>query len=286
MVEKAQNKVAVSKERQIAISNIAWSGEDNETFLDLVVSEGGGGIELAASLVWDEPVAASLKQRSQLRQMIESRGLAVVGLHALLFSRPDLQLLATGDAGRQASEYLRRTIDLCADLGGRCLVMGGSKNRRRGELGIEEAKRRGVQVMRELGEYAAAQGCYFALEALPPPVCDFVMNLTESEEVVSLAATSGLRLHFDSGSASVTEQGTSDSVLIELMKKVSHYHVNDFELFPPGTKRPEEHRRWARLLSTAGYEGWVSIEMRRSVAPAEAIQQAIKFVKANYLVRS
>lgn len=284
MVEKTQNKVASSKERPIAISNIAWSGEDNEAYLDLVASEGGRGIELAASLIWDEPVESSHRQRGQLRQMIESRGLVVVGLHALLFSRPDLQLLAAGEAGQQASEYLRRTIDLCADLGGRCLVMGGSKNRRRGELGVDEAKRRGVQVMRELGEYAAARGCYFALEALPPPVCDFVMNLTESEEVVSLAATPGLRLHFDSGSASVTEQGTSDSVLTELMKNVSHCHVNDFELLPPGTKKPEEHQRWARLLSDAGYEGWVSIEMRRSVAPAETIQQAIKFVKANYLI--
>jgi len=284
MFEKTQNKVAASKERPIAISNIAWSGEDNEAFLDLVASEGGRGIELAASLIWDEPVESSPGQRSQLRQMIESRGLVVVGLHALLFSRPDLQLLATGDAGRQASEYLQRTIDLCADLGGRCLVMGGSKNRRRGELGVDEAKQRGVQVMRELGEYAAARGCYFALEALPPPACDFVMNLTESEEVVSLAATPGLRLHFDSGSASVTEQGTSDSVLTELMKNVSHCHVNDFELLPPGTKKPEEHQRWARLLSDAGYEGWVSIEMRRSVVPAETIQQAIKFVKANYLI--
>lgn len=284
MVEKTQNKVAAPKERPIAISNIAWSGEDNEAFLDLVASEGGRGIELAASLIWDEPVESSPRQRSQLRQMIESRGLVVVGLHALLFSRPDLQLLATGEAGRQVSEYLRRTIDLCADLGGRCLVMGGSKNRRRGELGVDEAKRCGVQVMRELGEYAAARGCYFALEALPAPVCDFVMNLTESAEVVSLAATPGLRLHFDSGSASVTEQGTSDSVLTELMKNVSHCHVNDFELLPPGTKKPEEHQRWARLLSDAGYEGWVSIEMRRSVAPAETIQQAIKFVKANYLI--
>ena len=191
--------------RSIAISNIAWSGENNEPFLDLVASEGALGIELAASLIWDEPLEASSRERNRLRAMIESRGLVVTGLHALLFACPDLQLLADGEDGVRTIKYLRQTVDLCADLGGHCLVMGGGKNRRRGNLSVLEAKKRGVQVLRELGEYAASKSCYFSLEALPPPMCDFIVSLTESEELISLAASPGLKAHFDSGASSVAE---------------------------------------------------------------------------------
>jgi D-psicose/D-tagatose/L-ribulose 3-epimerase len=270
--------------RLIAISNIAWSGEESEPFLDLVASEGVRGIELAASLIWDEPLDASSRERDQFRAMIESKGLMITGLHSLLFSCSDLQLLATGDDGARVMEYLRRTVDLCADLGGHCLVLGGSKNRLRGNLSTSEAKKRGIHVLRDLGNYAASKNCYFALEALPPPVCNFVMSLSESIEIVSLAESSGLRVHFDSGAASVTEQDQPDIELIEMLKKVSHCQVNDFELLPPGSKKNEEHKRWARLLDIAEYAGWVSIEMRRSDKPIEAIRQAIRFVKSTYSI--
>lgn len=270
--------------RKVAISNIAWSGEANEPFLDLLVKEGAHGVELAASLIWDEPIDSTPAQRKEVRQMFDSRGLAITGLHALLFSRSDMQLLAEGQAGRNVIEYLKRTVDVCADLGGHCLVMGGSKNRLRGDMSVEDANKKGAEVLRELGDYAAERDCYFSLEALPPPVCDFIMNLKESEELVALTASEGLKGHFDSGAASVTEENNDDVHIIERLKKVAHVQVNDFELCQPGSKTPEQHQRWARLLNEAGYNGWVGIEMRRTGDPTETIPQALRFVKETYSI--
>ena len=51
MAEKDKAAVTHLKQRSIAISNIAWSGEENEPFLELVALEGALGIELAASLI-------------------------------------------------------------------------------------------------------------------------------------------------------------------------------------------------------------------------------------------
>jgi D-psicose/D-tagatose/L-ribulose 3-epimerase len=270
-------------ERRIAISNIAWSGEDNERFFDLVAAEGARGVELAASLLWKEPIDSSEHQRRELRRSVEDRGLVITGLHSLLFARPELQLLADGDGARQVADYLRRTVDLCAELGGAYLVMGGSKNRLRGALRVEEAWARGARVLRDLGEYANSRGCYFTLEALPAPGCDFVTSIEECARMVALAGTAGLRVHFDTGAASVTEADTDDARLAGLLGKAALCQANDFELLPPGSRQPETHGRWARLLDAAGYRGWMSIEMRRTGDPAETISRAIRFVRETYI---
>ena len=271
-------------ERPIAVSNIAWAGHSNEPFLDILASEGAQGLELAASLVWSEPVETTAAQRAEWRSTVESRGLVITGLHALLFTRPDLQLLAAGENRQRVREYLMRTIDLCAELGGQYMVMGGPKNRRRGDLSVEEAEKRGASILHQVGEYAARCGCFFALEALPAPGCDFITNLRECEEMVRLADSSGVRLHLDSGAADITDGEATDDALVKILRRAYHCHVNDFDLLPPGSKTPADHQRSARLLTDAGYEGWVSIEMRCTATPEETVRQAIRFVRSTYII--
>lgn len=268
----------------IAVSNIAWSGQKNEPFLDILAEEGAKGLELAASILWEEPIHATAAQRSQFRKDIESRGLVINGLHALLFARKDLQMLALGEGSKQAREYLKRTVDVCADLGGKSLVFGGPRSRRRDELPLDEANKRSADVLHEVGDYAASRQCYIALEALPPPVCDFITNLSESDEMVRLADTPGVRAHLDTGAADQTESDTSESRLFSLISEIGHCHVNDFDIAPPGSKTPEIHARWAKLLKATNYNGWLSIEMRSSDAAsaAETVRNAIRFVHSHY----
>src|SRR5581483_826019 len=179
--------------RRLAISNIAWAREPLEPYLDLIRGEGVHGVELAASLLWEEPVDASPEQRRSFRQLIADHGLQITGLHSLLFSRPELQLLAEGKGGTEVRDYLNALVDLCADLGAKYLVLGGSKNRRRGALSVDQANEKAVEILRQLGQHAADRKCYFVLEALPPPVCDFLMNLDECAELCDITRSPGIR---------------------------------------------------------------------------------------------
>lgn len=268
----------------IAISNIAWAGQEDAPFLDMLAEEGVAGLELAASLIWEEPVDALSTQRKQCRSSVESRGLRIIGLHALLFSHQELQLLDPGENNQRVRDYLKRTVDICADLGGSSLVLGGPRNRQRGNRPLHEANQRCASVLNDVGEYAKKNGCYIALEALPPPKCDFITNLRECVEMVRLADTHGVRVHFDTGAADIAETGTSEEDLLSFIRLAAHCHVNDFELLPPGTHTPLSHLRWARLLKAAGYRGWISIEMRSSVknSSMDAIQKALHFVRSHY----
>ena len=204
--------------RRFAVSNIAWADLHNDRMLDILAREGARGVELAASLVWPEPVKTTNRERMKYCKAIQSKGLSITGLHSLLYARQDVQLLGAGEGYRTARDYLMRTVDLCADLGGRYMVIGGPRNRRRGALSVEEAKKRGAVILHEVGGYAASCGCFFALEALPAPECDFVTNLRECEELVRLANTPGVQLHLDTGAADVTDRELPDETLIEILQ--------------------------------------------------------------------
>lgn len=270
--------------RPVAVSNIAWARQEDDPFLDILAEEGAKGVELAASLVWDEPVDSRPAQRALLRESVESRGLKIIGLHALLFTREDIQLLDVGEGGQRTRDYLKQTIDLCAELGGASLVLGSPRNRHRGDLALNDATRRCVAVLNDVGDYAVRNGCYIALEALPAPKCDFITNLHECAEVVRLADTPGVQVHLDTGAADITEIETPKDELFSIMRLAQHCHVNDFELLPPGSHTPQSHLHWARLLDDADYSGWMSIEMRSlgSEEAKDAVRNAVRFVKAHY----
>jgi sugar phosphate isomerase/epimerase len=270
--------------RRLAISNIAWAREPFESYLDLIRSEGASGVELAASLIWDEQVDSTPEERRRLRRVVEDHDLEITGLHSLLFSRPELQLLSNGQGGVEVRDYLKRLADLCADLGGRYLVLGGSKNRLRGSLSKEEAMARATDALREVGEHAAPRHCFFVLEALPPPVCDFLMSLDECAELCDIAESEAVQYQFDTGAAEMTEAQTSDESLIAHLREIRHCQVNDFELLAPGSKNPNAHSHWSRLLDAAGYSGWIGIEMRKPAEsdPSDGIRRAIRFVREKY----
>ncbi len=72
-----------------AISNIAWGNVDERPFLEYIASKGLYGIELAPSIIWEEPVKATETELAKYRKRIESYGLRIVSFHALLYTRPD-----------------------------------------------------------------------------------------------------------------------------------------------------------------------------------------------------
>ena len=82
-----------------------WQKEiDN--FLGVLSSIGCQGIELASSMIWDEPVDSSGKERLELRQKIEDSGLKLTGLQALLYTRKDLLLFKDEGTRQKILDYL------------------------------------------------------------------------------------------------------------------------------------------------------------------------------------
>ena len=266
-----------------AISNISWSGESDDEYLKLISGLGVNGVELAASIIWDEPLDSTYSERESYRKKIESYDLKISGLHALLFSRPDLQLLSKGDERKRVVNYLKGTSDLCSQLGGEYMVLGSGKNRLRGNLSYKEGFQIAVDILKEIGDYAHSKNVIITIESLPPPGCDFIQNLKEALDLVKAVNSPGVKLHFDTGSADMTEN-IIDGNLPALLKNVFSCQVNDFELLPPGSTKSNNHSIWSQYLKQASYRGWISIEMRRSKNPKHTIPRVINYVQDNYLI--
>lgn len=268
----------------LAVSNIAWAGLDENIFLDLIRDSGVSGIEVAASLIWDEPIQATRSQRSAFRQRLEDRQLSVAGLASLLFSKPELQILVEPSNREPLETYLKNTIDLCRDLGGDYLVLGRPQNRIRGQLSMDQAMDRATGLLQLLAPHAYDAGCKIGIEALPKPGCDFITTLTEAQSLVKRVNHKAVCLHLDTGAADAIGHSTKDiSSTSILLEEISSCQINDYDLLPPGSAGKKNHEFWATALKNAHYRGWLTIEMRRQTpSPLDTLSTTIDFVKSVY----
>lgn len=260
--------------RSLAVSNLAWIGGSDDTYLDLLAHEQVDAVEVAPSLVFTgDPAQAPRGERARYRRRVESAGLEITGLQSLYFAAPDVQLLGTGSERQVFVDYSCRMADLCADLGGRSLVIGSPNQRRRGHMPKREAMRRAADTLHELGDHATQRGTYFTIEALPKSMgADFIHTLEEAAQLVADADSPGVRPHVDTGT---TEARFG---LPWPPSELGHVHVSN-ALAPVG--RSSRQQRWADLLD--GYGGVVSIEMRASDEDnARVLRAAIRDVRAMF----
>ena len=267
---------------RLAVSNIAWDASADDSAAAVLVREGVRGVELAPTKWRAAPFDAPAKDVAELRKSWEDRGLPIVSLQALLFGRPELQLLAGDQARRAMMEHLRRVVDFAAGVGARSLVFGSPKNRVRGELPIEDAMRLAGDFFREIAPHARDRGVLFCIEANPPEYgCDFITRTSEAVELCRLVDDPSVRVNVDLGGIILGDENPADTIA-KAAPFVAHVHASEPHLALLSTE--SAHERAGAALAQANYSGWVSIEMR---APApthqvEALERAIRFARRAY----
>jgi sugar phosphate isomerase/epimerase len=244
---------------RLAISNIAWPAGADAEVLPLLQEHQVGGVELALTKVWPQPLAAPAEEVAAYRTWWEARGIRIVALQALLFGRPELHLFGSPSSRQAMQDYLVGIIQQAARLGAHALVLGSPGNRKRGDLGNNEALAIAVDFFRPLGE--AAERCGMALCIEPNPTaygCDWVTSIAEGIELVDAVGSSGLRLHLDT--AGMHLAGDGPEAVKSAGSRVHHFHVSaPFLEGVPGGGVP--HGDYVAALLDCGYTGWVSIEM-------------------------
>ncbi|MBF0320224.1 MAG: sugar phosphate isomerase/epimerase [Nitrospirae bacterium] len=269
---------------KLAVSNVAWYPKRHSSLIRLLSSLKCEGIELAASMVWDEPVDTSRQDRLLLRRQIEDNGLKVTGLQALLYTRRELTLFGGQESRTQAIAYLTKMMDLCADLGGEVLVFGSPANRKIEGLSAQEAEVAAVEFFNKIGTLAAERGVFFCIEPLGKTETNFINTVRDAEELIKKAGNpAGVGLHIDI-KALIDEDEVNAPYITEGFARARHVHVNDPGLMPPGSMGFErEHTIVSEKIRASGYNRYMSIEMRRQEPdPEAAIRQAVKYVRTTY----
>jgi len=245
-----------------------------EKLCDFIRSLGYQGIEVAPFTLADRVELITAQQRAALRESAESRRLEIIGLHWLLMKPPGLYITHP-NAGirRETARYFVELVGLCADLGGKVMVIGSPKQRNL-LPGVKRDQAMGyaAEVFTPCLELAAKRSVTLAIEPLSTRETDFLTCASDAVELIERIDHPNFRLQLDVKAMSY-EYKPIPQIIQESAKHLAHFHVNDPNLLGPGMGEIG-CEPIISALRAAGYDGWLSVEAFDMEYGAERIAKA------------
>jgi sugar phosphate isomerase/epimerase len=245
---------------KLGICNELFENWPWERVCDFVRSAGYRGIEVAPFTLAGRAELITPQRRAQLRESAESRGLEIIGLHWLLMKPPGLYITHPDAAIRRTTAgYFIELVNLCADLGGKVMVIGSPKQRSLlPGVDREQAMGYAAQVFTPCLESAAKRGVTLAIEPLSPRETDFLVRAADAVALIERIDHPNFRLQLDVKAMSC-ETKPIPQIIRESAKHLAHFHVNDPNLLGPGMGEIRYEPILA-ALHEAGYDGWLCVE--------------------------
>lgn len=243
---------------KLAVSNIAWTAEQDEEIYAKMRELGFTGLEIAPTRILPERPYERCKEAIAWREWIAARyGFEIPSMQSIWYGRTE-RIFGTPEERAVLLEYTKRAIEFAEAIGCKNLVFGCPRNRVLSEDANAEIA---VPFFRELGDYACAHGTSIGLEANPAVYHTNFMNTTEQAlDWIARIDSPGIRLNLDLGTMLY---GNEPAALLEgRVDKVSHVHFSE-PMLAPVKSRPL-HREIANVLLQQNYDGFVSIEMGRT----------------------
>lgn len=208
---------------QLALSNLAWEPQDEESALSLMKKYGFSGVEMA----YTKP--------------FKRIDWPVVAVQSLFYDMPKAQICWDKSACFERLYHARYGTET---RGPAKLIIGSPKNRASGNL------KEGAEFFR----ICAIADMPVCIE--PNPVqygCRFINTIAEAQVLIEMVNHPRFRLHLDSGIMTLNGE-------TEIPNDIAHFHISQPYLAPvgPGTV---DHIEMAKRLRDNGYQGWCSVEM-------------------------
>jgi len=256
----------------------------NETFGDqpfdeawaMVREVGYTGIEIAPFTL--APGAETIDvgevskaQRAEVKKQAADAGLEVVGLHWLLAKTQGLYLTSPDDAVRRTTaEYFKSLAQLCADLGGKVMVLGSPQQRNLlPGISHKQAEQYAAEVLRAAMPACVDLDVTVAIEPLSPAEGDFLLTAESGIRLAKLVDSPNCQLHLDVKAMSSEAKPIAD-IIRDSRDWTVHFHANDPNLLGPGMGEVDFVPIFTALDET-GYDGWVSVEVFKYEPSAEEI---------------
>lgn len=264
----------------LSISNIAWDIAEEPAIAEIVVAAGLVCVDVAPGKYFDDPAAATEADAEAVRRWWSDRGVAIVGLQALLFGTSGLNLFT--DDGTML-DRLAAQCRVGGLLGARAVTFGSPRQRDR--TGLEDAQALAIATdfFRRLGDAAAGQGVVVCLEPNPAAYgCNFMVTTAEAAAVVEAVAHPAVRLQLDVGALGANREPAAETVAA-WAPLIGHVHASEPGLAVLGDGGAP-HAEAAAALRRARPDLTVTIEMAASADEphAHAVRRAIALAQAAY----
>lgn len=266
---------------KLSASNIAWPTESRSEIYKLLSSSGFTGVEVAPTKFapWEGLNSAVAADEGKL---LSDHGLTTSSYQAILFGRPNAQLLGSEASFIEMKDHLKVLGEFASKLsGGGPAVFGAPKNRLRNGLDEKSSFSLGRDRFRELAEACYVYGLVLVLEPAPEFYGgDFLTTTDACAEMVSAVDHPGFRLHIDTGCA-LLEKSDLAATVGRHGSLVSHVHLSRPNLVPFSSEGLDLAGA-AAALSEQGYSGWYTLEMRETETFARDIEEAAGKIKSAF----
>lgn len=256
---------------KLSISNIAWETQHDEQVYRMALENGFSAIEIAPTRWFPQNPYGHLEQAEAIAWGLkEVHGLGISSLQSIWYGQKG-RIFGTERERKELAAYTRQAVDFAAAVNAGNLVFGCPKNR---VLPDRENDECAIAFFRDCGDYAAAHGTCFSLEANPPIYQTNYINTTQDAfDAAVRTASKGCRVNVDMGTMIYYDEPVS---LIEKnLLLVNHVHLSE-----PGLAVPCHDRllvQMIHMLKANGYEGYLSIEMDKAYG-MDALKKAVRML--------
>lgn len=256
---------------KLAISNIAWSAESDDSMYSFLKSEGFEGLEIAPTRLFPENAYDKLAEAQLFEHLLYQKyNLTIPSMQAICFGR-DEAIFGTAEERNSLKQYIKKAIDFASVLKCKNLVFGSPKNRIIGDNQEDAA----VDFFSELGNYAEAKNTVFSMEPNPEIYGTNFLNTTgEAIDFVKEIKCNGLKVNVDLG-AIIYNNETVDTIANNI-DLINHIHISEPYLEPISERAI--HRELYLLLKEYKYDNFVSIEMKNT-NDVSLVKNAIYYLK-------
>jgi D-psicose/D-tagatose/L-ribulose 3-epimerase len=225
-----------------------------------IKAAGFTGIEISPFTLAENADQITAGRRRELRDIIRSEGLQFAGLHWLLVTPAGLHVTTADKKVREMSwDYLRKVIDLCADLGKGIMVFGSPKQRGTQGNTLAQAIENLKNGLASVAPHAGERGCTILIEALPGKDTNVVNTLEQAVKMVKEINHPAIQTMFDFHNT-VDEKEPSEALVKRYFPHIRHIHVNEMDGRYPGTGSLNFLPVFQTLVDLK-YSRWVSLEV-------------------------
>ncbi len=266
---------------RLSVSNIAWNKEEDESVFDLLQHHNADGVEVAPTRLWPNWAGMTHQSATAVRALYADLGFAIPALQAILFDRPELKVFGNASEQDALLEHIDNVATIGALLGARALVFGSPRNRDPGERTAAQAHSEAVEFFFRAAERCHAQGVQLCLEPNPKVYdCRFMTHWQEVRAVVDDVGHAGLGIHLDTACIMLEGDNVIEAIN-DCAGRIAHFHISEPELADFSDPKID-HASIGHALRQINYDGWLSIEMRRSTDPLVSIDDALGRVATWY----
>lgn len=247
---------------KLAISNIAWTNEEEPEIAELLQSLGVKYVEIAPTKKWDEPIEVSDEEIVDYKNWWAGYGITIVAFQSMLFAHPEYTLFESSEERGVMLDYLKSFTELAGKMGVTRMVFGSPKNRQRKGMENKKALDIGTEFFTDIAKTASVNDVIFCIEPNATDYnCDFITTASQGLELVNKVNTPGFGLHLDIACMTLAGDDIAASIK-KSSEQLKHFHVSSPMLGVVEDREDVDHRTAAQTLKEIKYDGYVSIEMR------------------------